>query len=324
MNTYTIDNFPRTIEACMQATPSMRFRLMNQAGAFVSYEDKTAYGAAEPLQQAQLLLETLMNHDQKKNGAGGHPQMGAMQMPVGPQQAMQPPMQPPMQQMAPQAPPPMAAPIQAPMQPHPAMTPGMPAPGSFGMPQMPGMMAAPPQAPRAPAGPAPGQAMSQAPSFGMQAMPAPTFGQPPGQMHLPHTQPGFQGAPQAAQDDGRDPTPQPSGKGRGKGKGEAAPDGGASAAILKKLAENNEQIIEGLANLAEGGAHSLEMDKAIHAAVLGNAQLLKLVIIILTDFFGHMSNQPNGFQGFIPSWAQAAQNGTVEHLLQVMGQQGKV
>ena len=119
----------------------------------------------------------------------------------------------------------------------------------------------------------------------------------------------------APQRDDRDPSPGPAGPQQATG---AA---GASGAILKRLADNNEEIIATLSKVAEGDLASIEMMRAIHSAVLGNTQMLVVLTAILVDLYEAMSQQ--GRENFTPRWAANIQGGGVAILLRELGQPGK-
>lgn len=284
------DNLPRSIEACSALTPSQRFRIMNQINALPSYEDKKAFGAADPNKQAQLLLEALLASDQQRNGSGGHP--APMQM--APQQAPQmaaPQMVP---QMVPQMPP-MPTP-QAPQQ-APQMAPQM-------APQQPPQMG--------------GQMTLPGTSGGMPRMPGPGM---PGLPGMPRPAPQqAQQTRSAASDDGRDPAP-PKAQGTLQKAAAAVTPNGPSGAILKKLVDNNEEIIATLSKVAEGDLESIEMLKSIHMAVLGNSQMITVLLTILVDFYEGMAQQ--GRENFTAKWANSIQSGSVAAFLQELGQSGK-
>lgn len=140
-------------------------------------------------------------------------------------------------------------------------------------------------------------------------------GRMPGPMNMPGmARPAPQQAPQPP--DERDPEPPTKTTGR-----KPSVDPGPSAAILKRLAENNEEIINTLSKVAEGDLASIEMMRAIHAATVGNSQMLAVLLTIVVDLYEAMAQQPR--ENFLPRWGASLNGGGVSLLLQGLEQQGK-
>jgi hypothetical protein len=103
-----------------------------------------------------------------------------------------------------------------------------------------------------------------------------------------------------------------------------APKGlGASDAVLKKLCDNNEEIIVSLNKLGEGLGASNAALQTIAAAVSGNSRLIAVLLAIHVDLVERLAQQPR--TELIPGWAAAINGGQVEQLLTALGQlqQGK-
>lgn len=333
---YSIDTFPRTLEACNALSPSQRFGYMNRIGALSTHEAKQAFGAADSPSQAQALLEAFMNYDQQRQNGQLPPTQ------TQPQQPMQLPYQQPpqMPQGAPPMPaqlPQMMAPPQMPQAPTPQ--PGFSSPQMGVPPQMPPQMGQPAQMgmPQMSAPPMPAQPYGQQP-MGMPQMAPPQMGMPPmmppqmtapppppqsmpqmappqpGQMALPNVTPPM--VP-TTPSDGREPAA-PTSTGKGKSKGAAA-TGDASAAILKRLADNNEEIINTLSSVATGSMNTIEALQEMHKTLLGVAQVQNVMLVILVEFYKAMAQK--NLQEVLPFWYQSLHSNTGQQVLQYLNQQ---
>lgn len=137
VGTVSAENIPRDLKHIMEVLrPSIRFRVMNQLGAFDSREDMVAYSSAPPDVQAERLLAVLQQLD-AGGGVSPKQQGQQMQLPQVPQvQPMQQPAMPqqPMQQQSMQ---PQMGSQAAPAAPMVSM------PGALGLPQQQQPQAAP-------------------------------------------------------------------------------------------------------------------------------------------------------------------------------------
>jgi len=154
----------------------------------------------------------------------------------------------------------------------------------------------------------------------MMAPPPPPQGMPqmappqPGQMALPNVTPPMAPAPPS---DGREPAA-PTSTGKGKGKGAAA-TGDASAAILKRLADNNEEIINTLSSVANGSMNTIEALQEMHKTLLGAAQVQNVMLVILVELYKAMAQK--NLQDVLPFWYQSLHSNTGQQVLQYLNQQ---
>jgi hypothetical protein len=252
VGTASPDSVPRDYNYLLGLRPSVRFRLMNQMGAFPNQSDKIAYSSAPPEQQAQALLAALGQMDAQ---GGGVP--AAAQAPATPmQQPMAPPAQAPAQAPAPQMP---TLPQQAQYAAQPA-APAFTAPAG-----------GPPAAPAAPAMPT-GMRMPGAPGMAAPAAPAAAPAAPAAprqQVSMPQAPP-----PAAPIQDGRDPS--------------FAPDDDPLATII----QNQQHIRSSLQSIATSMAHLVGAIDQLKNQAASSTQIEGVTLLTLATFMEAAMQRP--------------------------------